>query len=111
VVQRNAGNAEESASASEEMSAQAEQMKQFVAELVNMVEGANGRSSIEGVTALRKKVAFKKAAKKPEMMAAYGKKANGHHKEGNGKASAPLSKPNSGLEQVIPFDDAAVSDF
>jgi hypothetical protein len=54
---------------------------------------------------------LKKAAKEPKIIAAYEKRANGHHRAGNGKASAPLSKRNSGLEQVIPFDDAEVSDF
>ena len=39
VTQQNAGNAEESASASEELSAQAEQMNQIVLELVAMVGG------------------------------------------------------------------------
>ncbi|SPF48023.1 Methyl-accepting chemotaxis sensory transducer (fragment) [Syntrophobacter sp. SbD1] len=62
VIQRNCSNAEESASASEEMSAQAEQMKQFVAELATLVGGA---------TALRKKVELKKAAKEPKMITAY----------------------------------------
>ncbi len=62
VIQRNCSNAEESASASEEMSAQAEQMKQFVAELATLVGGA---------TDLRKKVELKKAAKEPKMAAAY----------------------------------------
>ena len=71
VVQTNSANAEESASASEEMRAQAEQMKQFVAELVTMVEGANGHSTVEGVTALRTKVALKKVAKEPKMVAAH----------------------------------------
>ena len=111
VVQQNAANAEESASASEEMSAQAEQMKYFVAELVTLVGGANGNSTIGGATALRKKVASKKATKEPKMIAAYEKKANGHLRAGNGKASVPLGKRNSDLEQVIPFDDAEVSDF
>jgi len=37
VVQRNAANAEESASVSEEMSAQAENLKEFVAGLVALV--------------------------------------------------------------------------
>lgn len=40
VVQQNAANAEESASASEEMSAQATQMKSFVSALVNVVSGS-----------------------------------------------------------------------
>jgi methyl-accepting chemotaxis protein len=42
VVQQNAANAEESASAGEEMSAQATQMKEMVAKLVSLVHGANG---------------------------------------------------------------------
>jgi methyl-accepting chemotaxis protein len=42
VVQQNASNAEESAAASEEMNAQAEQMKDFVGDLVRMVEGGSG---------------------------------------------------------------------
>lgn len=46
VVQQNAANAEESASASEEMNAQAAQMKSFVMELIEIVGGtANGRSN------------------------------------------------------------------
>jgi methyl-accepting chemotaxis protein len=111
VVQTNSANAEESASASEEMSAQAEQMKQFVAELVTMVEGANGHSTVKGSTALRKKIALKKFTKEPKMVAAYEKRANGHLRAGDGNASVILSKRNSGPEQLIPFDDAEVSDF
>ena len=93
------------------MSAQAEQMKIFVVELVAMVGGANGRSTIGGATALRKKAASKKGAKGPKMIAAYEKKANAHLKAGNGKGPVLVSKRNSDLEQVIPFDDAEVSDF
>jgi methyl-accepting chemotaxis protein len=111
VVQRNSANAEESAAASEEMSAQAEQMKRFATEMVALVGGANGHSTIGGATAMREKVALKKAAKEPKMNAAYKNKANGHLKAGNGKASVLLGKRNSGPEQVIPFDDAEVSDF
>jgi len=40
IVQRNAANAEESASASEEMNAQAEQMKGFVEDLIALVGGS-----------------------------------------------------------------------
>ncbi|MGA7493062.1 MAG: methyl-accepting chemotaxis protein [Syntrophobacteraceae bacterium] len=111
VVQRNSANAEESASSSEEMSSQAEQMKQFVAELATLIGGANGHSTIGGGAALRKKAASKKGTVKPKLIAAYQKKANGHLMAGNGKATVPLSKSNSRLEQVIPFDDAEVSDF
>ena len=46
VVQQNAANAEESASASEEMNAQAQEMKGFVEELVTLVGGqANGKGN------------------------------------------------------------------
>jgi methyl-accepting chemotaxis protein len=45
VVQRNAANAEESASASKEMSAQAVRMKEFVLSLKSLVEGAGGSGS------------------------------------------------------------------
>jgi methyl-accepting chemotaxis protein len=44
VVQQNAGNAEETASASEEMFAQAEHMKGFVEELSSLVGGSGARS-------------------------------------------------------------------
>ena len=40
VVQRNAANAEESASASEELNAQAMQMKDFVADMITVVQGS-----------------------------------------------------------------------
>jgi len=43
VTQQNAANAEESASASEELSAQAESMKEIVGQLVAMVGGANSQ--------------------------------------------------------------------
>ena len=81
-----------------------------MAELATLVGGANDRSTVGGAAPLRKKAAFKKAEKEPKMIAAYEKKANGHLKAGNGKASVPLGKRNS-PEQVIPFDDAEVSDF
>ncbi len=45
VTQQNAGNAEESASASEELSAQAEQMNQIVNELIAMVGGNAAKKS------------------------------------------------------------------
>ena len=98
VVQQNSASAEESASASEEMSAQAEQMKVFVAELVTLVGGANGHSTIGGATSFRKK-----ATKEPKMFATYAKKANGHFKAGNGKASVPLGKGNSSPGAGYPF--------
>jgi len=46
VTQQNAANAEESASASQELSAQAEQMKDIVSELVKLVQGARADGSV-----------------------------------------------------------------
>ncbi len=120
VVQQNSANAEQSAAASEEMSAQAVQMKHFVGGLVALVGGAgghstmedaNGHSTIGGATATRKQAASNMGGKWPKMISGYEKKANGHLKSGNGKASVPFGKRNSGPEQVIPFDDAEVPDF
>jgi signal transduction histidine kinase len=48
VTQQNAANAEESASASEELSAQAESMKEIVGQLVAMVEGAGSQTTRSG---------------------------------------------------------------
>jgi methyl-accepting chemotaxis protein len=45
VTQQNAANAEESASASEELSAQAESMNEIVSELVDLVGGATGQTT------------------------------------------------------------------
>ena len=111
VVQQNSANAEQSAATSEEMSAQAVQMQHFVSELVALVGGANGHASIGRATTLMKQAAWNKAAKGPRMIATYEKKANGHLKAGNGKASVTLNTPNSALEQVIPFDDAEATDL
>ena len=48
VIQQSAANSEENASASEEMNAQAEQMKEYVAELLHIVEGGSkGRRSLD----------------------------------------------------------------
>jgi len=54
---------------------------------------------------------WRRVTKEPKMFAAYDKKANGHFRAGNGKASVPLGKRNSSPKQIIPFDDAEVSDF
>ena len=45
VVQQNAANAEESASASEEMNAQAEQLKDYVGDLITLVTGSKNQDS------------------------------------------------------------------
>jgi methyl-accepting chemotaxis protein len=50
-VQKNAASAEESASAAEEMNAQAERMREFVSELVAVVEGSGNESGNGTVSA------------------------------------------------------------
>ncbi len=89
-------NAEESASASEEMSAQAEQMKQFVLELADLV----GVASV-----LEKQTAPSNVVSEPKMVAAYEKRPT------SGKISVPPVKRSLGPKQIIPFDNAEVSDF
>jgi methyl-accepting chemotaxis protein len=106
VVQQNAANAEESASASEEMNAQAVQMKEFVQQLVAMVGGsANGNGN--GATAT--------------------KSLRGHLTSGPGRKTlaAPLKKTKTMAlttragrpgkevrpEQVIPLDDGDFKEF
>jgi len=48
VVKKNADNAEESASASQELNFQADQLQTIVTELLTLVSGANGRAEGEG---------------------------------------------------------------
>jgi len=81
VTQGNAANAEESAAAAEELNAQAEIMKQSVAELLQLVGGA--------------REAAPKAAwqGKPLRAAAPALKLASHNGNGNGKAHAAPAKP------------------
>ncbi len=103
VVQQNAANAEESASASEELSAQAALMKDTVAELVAMVQGAKGNGN--GTSG---SLAGKAASK---YLVTRDKKSSGPIQKGNGKDAAHSFKRKSRLEKVIPFDDLEISQF
>jgi len=115
VVQRNAGNAEESASASEELNAQAEHMKEFVADLVALVGGSRSNPSAGSTRDTKapgcEAAPRKRSAKPSKMLSAYPEKANGRPAAGNGKAHGLPGKRKSAPEQVIPFDDADISDF
>ena len=90
VVQQNAANAEESASASEEMNAQAEQLKDYVGDLVVLVTGKNQQT-----------------AKKPSVRKQ--KAVYTAHKPGPAPANNKKMLAHPGTEvkpdQVIPFDD------
>lgn len=108
VVQRNSASAEESASASEEMNAQATQLKELVADLAKIVEGANGRQG--GTTAWKNKSVKKTLKSFPATRRPAGKtdEANGQHRSGSGKA--PARPPMRAPEEIIPFD-SDVSEF
>jgi methyl-accepting chemotaxis protein len=113
VVQQNVAHAEESASASEEMNAQAYQLKQFVDELKSLVDGSSGNRSIKIAESARRKIMPQKTAKSlSKAFEVHEHKGNGHARRGNGKG---LSHYETGQqtrsEQVIPFDDGEISDF
>ncbi|CCK82276.1 methyl-accepting chemotaxis sensory transducer [Desulfobacula toluolica Tol2] len=88
VVQQNAATAEESASASEEMNAQAEQLKDYVGDLVLLVTGKNEQRS--AALLHQKSVAGISGTSRRSMPA-------------NKKLIAPLKEVRP--DQVIPFDD------
>jgi len=113
VVQQNSANAEDSASASEEMNAQAYQMKQFVDELKSLVDGSSENRSIKIAESARREIMPQKTAKSlSKALAVHENKGNGHVRRGNGKG---LSHCKTGQrtrsEQVIPFDDGEISAF
>ena len=86
VVQQNAANAEESASASDEMNAQAERMKEFVAELVALVGGAGGNTTRINVEPSRVGKPLMKTVVSSEMPSKFkGKNENG---KANGREQA-----------------------
>jgi methyl-accepting chemotaxis protein len=102
VVQRNAASAEESASASEEMNGQAEQMKEFVSELAMLAHGArNGsgskpvRHAHAGAAALPRK-SMKISASPPSAHLPRVRAAKGPTKPVKGREVSP--------EQVIPME-------
>jgi methyl-accepting chemotaxis protein len=91
VVQQNAANAEESASASEEMNAQAEQLRDYVNDLVVVVTGKRNQTA--------------SFSTRPRPSAK-------HSGSGHAKLAAPPRKPQTNRkatevrpDQMIPFDD------
>ena len=96
VVQSAAATAEESASASEEMNAQAEQMREFVGNLVTLVHG-NGKN----VAKQEAKTIFRDASSfKPAPLKNHSSRIKLAHEP-------PRIKP----EQVIPLNDSDFMDF
>jgi methyl-accepting chemotaxis protein len=109
VVQHNASNAEESASASEELSAQAERMKDIVVELVSMVQGANGRmNETSGSLVSSERKVIKDT---PKGLITHDNKSNGRVQKGNGKGPSHFSKREPGMDQLIPLGNTEISQF
>ena len=101
VVQQNAANAEESTSASEELSAQAEQMKGNVLDLVALIGGARGKSGI------KKDMSKKVAHSSPQKIAGPRKTPPNKVKAGKGEVNKKANghlRVQSQAEQIIPFD-------
>jgi methyl-accepting chemotaxis protein len=95
VVQQNAANAEESASASEEMNAQAEQLKDYVGDLITLVTGSKNQS---GSTAGPRAIKTITSNNRPMNVSK--------------KHKALPNKPNEVRpDQVIPFDDDDFENF
>ncbi len=120
VTQSNAANAEESASASEELSAQAKELNEMVDELVAIVGGSSAVAATQGQSTLQ---ATHAPASHASRTTAKGKPAGlDHmlHKTWNTaagskapRAAGPKQKTVSArkAEQVIPLDSEELADF
>ncbi len=102
VVQQNAANAEESASASEELNAQAITMKDVVAELESVIGGRSNGNSRGGFSGTVSQTGRKPAMIEHRTKAAKGS-ANARNRKSPGRALNP--------EEVIPFNDSEFKDF
>lgn len=103
VVQRNAANAEESASASKEMKAQAEQMKGFVSSLRLLVDG----------TGMQRTSGHEGSGEREEKLPKPGSVMHERVKaiKSDEKNVAEMRKSNGGERKRIPFDGETGSDF
>jgi methyl-accepting chemotaxis protein len=107
VTQQNAANAEESASASEELNAQAEQMNTVVADLIGLVNGASARNSRQLHNSNNKeRTQPRKQLKQSDQT---------FHQISNGKQSQQHQQQseNKTAEKAIPMsdDDGSFDDF
>ena len=102
IVQQNAASAEETASASEEMNAQAEQLKDYVMDLVRMVQGDKGRTSGPD---RRRQISGKQVTSISSGRTLPGPaKSHATHK-------LTIRSKEIRPDQVIPFDDDDFKDF
>ena len=103
VTQQNAANAEESASASEELSAQAETMQGIVQDLVALVEGASGQQLQGHAVPPRRQTAAARST--------LGKSDQTYHHIAEGKQKAKqASGQKTAAGSALPMDDD-FSDF
>ena len=116
VVQQNAANAEESASASEEMNAQALNMKGVIESLHHLVGGSNGGSN-NGKGAISLKALFsggkdRENGKKSKQAVSLATSAGGRRQlvgreAGQGRLRQQVVRP----DDVIPMDEKDFKDF
>jgi methyl-accepting chemotaxis protein len=111
VTQQNAANAEESASASEELSAQAESMKEVVDQLVALVGGAGSKTTNSNGHRVHMGIEHKlhpvsKATSKPR---GFGKSDEVLHKIA-GHAEKPHTAAKS-AGTAIPLDNDDLTEF
>ncbi len=112
VVQKNAASAEESASAAEEMNGQAEQMKGFVADLVSVVEGADGTGSPSPSSPPGRSPARDQgSAIDPPSREGMGKAVPGPMKKIRGKDRVKGKATEVKPEQLIPMGEANFKEF
>ena len=103
VTQSNAAGAEESASASEELNAQAEEMKGFVVSLATLVAGSsNGEKGDLDSAKSQKRIPAGKRAKIASQIPKAGKAV---------KQIVAHKAKEVNPQQVIPLDDADFQDF
>lgn len=110
VTQQNAANAEESASAAEEMNAQAVQMKQFVAELVALVGTSNHAKPVHGSTSGNMRAKHQEQPRNSALHLSLKHSPTGNG-NGNGKIRAASKQTMSigamkpkAAEEIIPLD-------
>ena len=111
VVHQNASNAEESASASEEMSAQAEYMKDFIGKLVALV-GADGSKAKKNLRVAKRANEQPVGLGRLVLPAKSVDKKAGAKISGTHKALSPAYPiERTKAESIIPFDDTNMTDF
>jgi methyl-accepting chemotaxis protein len=98
VTQSNAANAEESASASEELNAQAEQMNTIVAELSALIGGSTSANT----AAPRKSASSKRGPKQNHLLASD----HAFHQIAGGAPKSKSKTVTASAKHAIPLDDA-----